>query len=256
MTIFSNYARYYDLMYKEKDYAAEGDFVHSMIQEYAPQTRSILELGCGTGLHAAAMAEHGYRLCGIDRSPAMLDSAVRRLETLRPDLAERLSFSEGDIRTVRLKATFDVVISLFHVMSYQTTNEDVLASFITARQHLNRGGIFLFDCWFGPGVLSGKPTVRQKRFTDDHIEVTRTAEPHMDAVNNRTDVKYTILIRDTSRKTVEEVNEVHSMRYFFKPEIDLFASQAGLAVIHCAEWMSLREPGFDTWSACFILQYI
>ena len=64
---------------------------------------------------------------------------------------------EGDIREIRLNKRFDTVIALFHVISYQTTNEDVTAAFETARQHLNSGGIFIFDISYGPAVLTERP---------------------------------------------------------------------------------------------------
>jgi hypothetical protein len=42
------------------------------------------------------------------------------------------------------------------------------------------------------------------------------------------------------------------MRYLFKPEIDIFFSQAGFQIIDFFEWMTGRKPGFDTWSVCFV----
>jgi len=59
MKVFENYARYYDLLYHDKDYNAEAKFVHQLLQIHAPETRSILELGCGTGSHAVLLAELG-----------------------------------------------------------------------------------------------------------------------------------------------------------------------------------------------------
>ena len=40
---------------------------------------------------------------------------------------------------------YDVVISLFHVMSYQNNNEKILKAFSTAKKHLKANGIFIFD---------------------------------------------------------------------------------------------------------------
>jgi len=254
MTVFSHYARYYDLLYRDKDYAAEVKFIHGLIVKYAPQTRSILELGCGTGAHAAVFAELGYRLHGVDRSPAMLDAAGRRTAGLGRALADVLSFSQGDIRTVRLGGSFDAVISLFHVLSYQTTNEDVISSFATAGAHLKPGGIFMFDCWYGPGVLADRPAVRNKRFEDDRITVSRTAEPSLDIEHHTTDVSYTIRIRDKQTGTAEEIREVHRMRHFFDWEIDSFAGESNFTVIQRLAWMSDHAPGSTDWNACFVLQ--
>jgi SAM-dependent methyltransferase len=254
MNVFNNYARYYDLLYKDKDYGAEATYIHTLIQQHAPNANSILELGCGTGVHATLLAERGYTLHGVDMSAEMLETAKARLLNRPRDLSEYVSFSQGDIRTIRIKKKFDTVVSLFHVMSYQTTNEGLLASFATAKHHLKPGGIFIFDCWYGPAVLSEKPAVRVKRLEDEQVVVTRIAEPVMHVTKNIVDVNYHVFIKNKSTGTVEELHEVHSMRYLFSPEIDILLPQLQLKLLASFEWMSGREPGVDTWGVCFVVQ--
>ena len=72
MSVFDGYARYYDLLYRDKDYAAEARHVHDIIQRHSPGAHSILELGCGTGAHAIHLATMGYAIHGVDRSHEML----------------------------------------------------------------------------------------------------------------------------------------------------------------------------------------
>ena len=74
---------------------------------------------------------------------------------------------------------YDAVISLFHVMSYQNTNEDILSAMKSARSSLNSGGLFPFDVWYGPGVLSDRPQVRVKEVQDDKYQLIRIAKPVM-----------------------------------------------------------------------------
>ena len=47
----------------------------------------------------------------------------------------QLTFTLGDIRDIQLNKSFDAVIALFHVISYQATNEDVTATFETANEN-------------------------------------------------------------------------------------------------------------------------
>jgi len=252
MNIFDNYARYYDLLYRDKDYSKEAQFVHQIIQTHAPNARDLLELGCGTGIHAVELAKQGYHIQGVDFSDQMLQRACDRLSQITPDLASRLKFSRGDIRHLRLNQSFDVVISLFHVINYQTTNEDLLATFATVKEHLKPGGIFIFDIWYGPAVLSDRPAVRVKRLEDDKIRVTRIAEPVMHQNENWVDVNYQVFIRDKSSNAVEELWETHRMRYLFKPEIELLFKESQMQVIAFREWMSDQEAGFHTWSTYFV----
>lgn len=252
MTVFGNYARYYDLLYRDKDYFGEAQFIHKLIQSHAPNTQSLLDLGCGTGIHATLLAKEGYQVHGVDLSQEMLQRATERLSQMPVDLVSKLSFSQGDIRQVRLNQKFDVVLSLFHVISYQSTNEDLLAAFQTVKEHLKPGGILIFDVWYGPAVLSDRPAVRVKRLEDEEILVTRIAEPVMYPNDNWVDVNYQIFIRDKSNDSVEEVKESHRMRYLFKPEVNFFLTQSGLTLIDSAEWLTSKISGFTTWSVYFV----
>ena len=253
--VFSSYARYYDLLYRDKDYAAEAEYVASLIRKFHPSARSILELGSGTGIHAALLTKKGFTVHGVERSEEMIN--IARTNALSSSQSQSKStFSQGDIRTVRLNKSFDAVIALFHVMSYQTTNDDVQAAFETARQHLNPGGVFIFDVWYGPAVLTERPDVRIKRMADDQTEISRLAEPVLHPNENIVDVNYQVFVRDLTSQTVAELKETHSMRYFFKPEIEQFATQAAFQSQHAEEWLSGKEIGCDTWGACFVLSLI
>ena len=201
MPVFGAYSRYYNLLYQDKDYDGEAEYVHNLIRKHQPGATSILNLGCGTGRHDLLLAQMGYEVTGIDQSEEMLAVATSQLSSLisqqecahPSNLNSRqgsLSFQQGDIRTIRLNKTFDVVTSLFHVISYQTTNDDLRAAFATARAHLKPGGIFIFDCWYGPAVLTDRPAVRVKRLEDTAIFVTRIAEPVMHPNDNIVDVNY------------------------------------------------------------------
>lgn len=254
MTVFGDYARYYDLLYRDKDYDGEVRFINGLIQKYAPNAKHILELGCGTGIHAEKLSTVGYNVHGVDLSAEMLKCAEERIQNLPEKEAKRLSFSCGDIRQFHGEGRFDVVISLFHVMSYQTKNDDLAAVFNTVKQHLNLKGVFIFDCWYGPAVLSDPPVVRVKRLEDERIEITRIAEPEMYPNENRVDVHYQVFIKEKSTGKVEILEETHRMRYLFKPEIEQILALSGLSLINGQEWLSGKELDFSTWNACFIAE--
>lgn len=250
--VFDAYAGYYDLFYRDKDYAAEAEYVASRIRLHAPQAERFLELGCGTGAHAEHLARMGYAVHGVDVSEAMLARARSRKAGLPPEVAARLSFGFGDIRSVRTGKIYDAVISLFHVMSYQATNVDLESAFATASIHLQPGGLFLFDFWYGPAVLTQKPEVRVKRLENSEIRVTRIAEPAMHVKDNVVDVNYTVFIEVKATGRVEQVRETHRMRYLSLPEL---ARYRGAVFEECAshEWMSEAAPNAQSWAGVQIL---
>jgi SAM-dependent methyltransferase len=246
MNVFGDYSSYYNLLYKSKDYFKEVEYISNLIKEFSPNAMTILDLGCGTGKHDELFAKRGYSVCGIDISEKMLEEANKLA------VNEKLSFVKGDIRNIELNKTFDAVVSLFHVISYQTTNDDLRNTFETAYKHLNSEGIFIFDCWYGPGVLSDKPTVRVKKFEDKSTEVLRVAKPKMYPNENLVDVNYEIVVKDKQKGSCEVLNETHTMRYLFKPEIEVFMKNTGFKLVRCEEWLSGKEPGFNTWAVIFI----
>jgi SAM-dependent methyltransferase len=189
MTVFGGYARYYDLLYRDKDYRGETDFVERLIRRHAPDACRILELGCGTGIHGIMLAEKGYEIVGLDRSEDMLSAAAQRVAGLSQAIAKRVRFIRGDVRDFQVEGRFDAVVSLFHVLSYQLTNDDLRAVFSRVKTHLAPGGAFIFDCWYGPAVLTDRPTIRVKRFADDSTSVTRIAVPTLHPNLNRVDIQ-------------------------------------------------------------------
>lgn len=253
MSVFGAYSHYYNLLYKDKDYAGEAEYVNSLIKKHDPVAKSILDLGCGTGRHDLLLAGLGYEITGVDMSEEMLAVANAQLESCSSQ-PSTLNFVQGDIRSIRLGRTFDVVISLFHVMSYQVTNAGLAAAFATARAHLKPGGIFIFDVWYGPAVLTDRPAVRVKRLEDEEIAVNRIAEPVMHPNDNLVDVNYHVFVRDKNSDAVEELRETHRMRYLFRPEVELLLREAGLSIAEASEWMTGRKPGFDTWGVCFVVK--
>lgn len=253
MSVFCSYSRYYNLFYRDKDYAGETTYIEKLIQKYHPQAETILDLGCGTGRHDFLLADKGYDVTGVDRSAEMLSVAKARL-TAQALSSSSPEFHQGDIRTIRLGKTFDLVVSLFHVFSYQTGNDDLRNAFATARKHLKPGGIFIFDFWYGPAVLTDRPVVRVKRLEDENIVVTRIAEPVMQANDNLVEVNYQVLVKDKKSGAVEELHEVHRMRYLFYPEIERFVQEAGMTILDASEWMTGRTPDFDTWGVYFVVR--
>jgi SAM-dependent methyltransferase len=250
MTTFKAYARYYDLLYRDKDYGAEVEYLNKLIQTNLPGAATLLDLGCGTGNHDFPLRQKGYRVTGIDISGENIALAREKLDA-QGGPVDGIHFMDADICDIRLHRRFDAVISVFHVMSYLTTNGELLAAFKTAAEHLVPGGIFIFDCWYGPAVLTELPATRVKRVAQEGLVLTRIAEPEIHFNKNCVDVHYE-LIAEKEHNTVQRIAETHRMRYLFQPEIESWLAAAGLELESAEEWLSGRPIGRDTWGGCFI----
>ncbi len=255
MNVFGDYARYYDLLYQNKDYVSEANYIDRLIKIYANSAKTILDLGCGTGKHALALSKKGYIVSGVDISKEMLDSAKILLKNSKQ---KGVDFIHGDIRNIRLGKKYDVVTSLFHVVSYLTTNDDIVKALTTVNFHLKKRGIFIFDCWYGPAVLVDIPKKKTRKLEDDSVIIERISTPKLHPNKNVVDVNYTVFVKDKKdiNTHIKRLTETHRMRYLFKPEVEYFLSNTGFKLIYSKEWLSNKNLGLTTWGACFIARKI
>lgn len=251
---FREYSAFYDLLYRDKDYAAEANYVARTIRNALPHARTILELGSGTGRHGRLFATMGFDVHGIERSPDMVFFARAASCLPRSETAGSFACEVGDICTAHLGRTFDAVVSLFHVMSYQTTNESLQAAFQVATDHLAPGGLFLFDVWHGPAVLSQGPSERLKEVADERYRVKRTARPELDTNRGTVKVIYHVDCENRLSGDNFEFSEEHVMRYLFPTEVDLLAENCGLRRVVSEEFLTGEPPSPSTWGVTYVLQ--
>lgn len=126
-------AQFYDL---ENGWDADLDTCARL----AAGCTSVLDLGCGTGLLAATLAERGIGgLVGVDSAQAMLDIAAAR-----PG-GDRVRWINGDARTIRLGRRFDLVVLTGHAFQVFLTDHDRTLALATIAAHLQPHGRFVFD---------------------------------------------------------------------------------------------------------------
>jgi SAM-dependent methyltransferase len=107
--------------------------------ELVMSSRSVLDLGCGTGqlLRRAAAEGHPGVLVGVDVAAAMLAEAERH--------GARVEWRRGDARTIDLGRRFELVTMTGHAFQVFLTDDDVRALLANVRRHLEPGGRFAFE---------------------------------------------------------------------------------------------------------------
>jgi len=103
----------YPLLYAHRDDDAASRETLGLLAHLGLGGRDmrILDLCCGAGRHAAALAAWGGRVVGLDLSAALLGHAARR-----PGLTGRLV--RGDMRRLPFGCAFDLVLNLFTSFGY------------------------------------------------------------------------------------------------------------------------------------------
>ncbi|MDD1656061.1 MAG: methyltransferase domain-containing protein [Methanomicrobiales archaeon] len=247
------YSSAYDLLYRNKDYDAECQLLRRIFLLYGHgETRSVLDLGCGTGSHALRLARMGYRVTGVDLSPHMLSLAGEKAR------AQGLSLPliPGDIRTIRVEGTFDAAVMMFAVLGYQTGDDDVRAALGNARRHLRKGGLFVADIWYGPAVLAQRPGERTLEMPAPGGKILRESSGRLDEKEHLCHVHFRLQEVHAGRQA-SVTEEEHRMRYFFPRELEDFLSRAGFALLRLGAFPELdRDPDETTWNAICVARAV
>jgi len=242
------YAEYYNMMYQNKDYSEEAEYVARKITSLH-SGKKILDIGCGTGRHAAELTKHGFTVHGIDRSEQMI--AVAKASHRENS---SLSFSVDDAVSFEAEKEFDAVVSLFHVMSYLNANQELFQCFQHVYKALKTNGVFLFDFWYGPAVLIQKPEKRILKLENENNTIFRFAVPECCFEKDVVTVDYEMVCFSREGGKNITFTEKHPMRYFFLPELTFLLEQAGFTQIHFEEFQTGKVPSEKTWGVCAIAQ--
>jgi len=244
---FTYYNNYYDLLYRDKDYKRESDYVVEHLKSITPNASNILELGSGTGNYAKHFCESGLRVTGIEISQQMADIALAKN-------IQGFTTVTGDIAEFDLNEIFDGAIALFHVVSYLVSNKKIIECFNRVNKHLKPGSVFIFDVWYSPAVYVQSPKKTVKEVKQGDLAVSRVAHPVVNYSENTVDVIYEMTIQREGEHKSEKFEETHILRHFGTPEIKLFAALTGFIFLKAEEFLTSKSPGADTWGVCYILQ--
>jgi SAM-dependent methyltransferase len=83
-----------------------------------PPRARVLELGCGSGRVAIALAAEGFHVTGVDLAPAMIGLANTSQRKLPPARAARVRFSVGDMTRCSLGRRFQAVLVPFYAFNH------------------------------------------------------------------------------------------------------------------------------------------
>jgi ubiquinone/menaquinone biosynthesis C-methylase UbiE len=211
--MFSRSARFYDLIYSFKDYAAEAARVSALIRERRPDARTLLDVACGTGAHLEHLAKE-YMVEGLDLDDELLVIAGERLPGV--------PLHSADMRSFDLGRTFDAVTCLFSAIGYVRGVDELRSAAAAMGRHLAPGGALVVEPWFSPGAW--EPGHIGARFVDEpdlkivRLHVSEAAQPDGSLTLN---FHYLVATRDG----VEHFTEEHVTTLFTREQyLDAFGS--------------------------------
>jgi SAM-dependent methyltransferase len=185
--------------------------------------KTVLDMGCGTGRLAVALAASGHRVTGADPAAAMLD-----LARARPG-GERVTWVEADAASLALDTRFDLIVMTGHAFQHLLEDDAIRAALANLRRHMAPGGRLAFE-------TRNPLTEGWRRWTPDRTQA-RLDVPGVGAV----EVHYDIVPGGTSERVTYETHfrfgpgdvvvTTGTLRFTWPEELDAFLTQAGFTRI-------------------------
>jgi SAM-dependent methyltransferase len=185
-----------------------------------PPGSAVLDLCCGQGRHAIALAEMGYVVSGLDLSRTLLTHA--RAEAERRGV--RVRWIQSDMRVIPFVEAFDAVICMWESFGYLETDADDLAALAAAARALKVGGRFLLEVGNRDYRLAHHAASSITRYPMGLIGV---AERHFDLLAGRNYVRLTLVGPETQRREYW-----HATRLYTPSEISRILAASDLSVHH------------------------
>lgn len=195
--------------------------------------RTALDVACGQGQFAVALAEKGLAVSGLDQSAAMLAYARQRAA----EAGVALDLHEGDMRALPFQAQFDLVTCWYDSLNYLLTAEDLGAAFHSAAAALRPGGLYVFDM-NTPRALAVEWQAQACHLQQD---APGRLEVHTNSMDYETGVASVRIIcfEQGVDGRWERNDEIHRQRGYPLAEIEALLRDAGLEVLAC--WGNLDD---------------
>ncbi len=131
---FSGGARYYDVIQGVKDFEKYAKFTAKVLNEF--NVKTVLELGCGTGLYLFPLQKAGFDIEGLDVGKEMLALARTKGKAV---------LHEADMANFNLKKQFDAVLCMNTSLLYLPDWKSMVSALSLVGKHLKPQGIFILD---------------------------------------------------------------------------------------------------------------
>lgn len=215
---YKEFAKYYDKFYQNKNYKTETEFLKNFINA----NDKILDVGCGTGIHAALLTDNGFEVDGLDLNKEMLEIAKTRLKT---------NLYWQNILEIDISKKYNMIISMFAVFNHLKDTDELMRGLMNLKQLLHDGGKIIIDL-HNPQSSGSK--------IDTYDNMTRVMKWNYDRSLKieKSDIIFEI---DGIKYT-----DTHTFRIFTIDEMKECCERVGLKVVNVYENYDINKEGTST----------
>ena len=154
---YDNISGQYDNIFELKEeLASAGTFIAKLQKRY--KLERALDIGCGTGRFALAMAQKGINSYGFDPSSLMIEKAEENASKLNL----KVDFFQGDTNNMVCNLTvlrFDLILCMGNTIAHLLDREDLFSMLIGCKRLLKPGGKLILNLLNYDRILNQKERI-------------------------------------------------------------------------------------------------
>ena len=204
--------------------------------------KNILELGCGTGRVAIALAKEGFNITGLDLSNEMLDVFRQKFDKLDGNIKNNIELVHGNMADFNLGKKFDLIIAPFRAFQCLTDEKDIENSINCVKNHLSDNGIFIIN------VFNPHPDRMNENWcyplrtqwerldeTTGNYVIKKHSGDKIDLENRIIYVTFIYEVKDKSGN-VSTLEDKLKLKYHFETDLTEIIENAGLKINEKFGW--------------------
>lgn len=243
----TTYNEYYDKLYAAKDYDSEVKTLLRLFDDlYAAPVRRVLDVGCGTGRHARALAAAGMEIVGVDRDTGAIEIARNHASEVSP----KPKFLVGSVSDVH-ESNFDAAVSLFNVINYIMDVRALLDFFGAIHDRLRPSAPFIFDCWNGIAVVLSPPSRKVAETICGVETITAETLPVVNLLSQRVELTTRVRVHADGAPR-HDFPHRYQHRLWMPQDLKDLLAIAGFEVLSLSSWARPSVPAeSETWKVLF-----
>lgn len=236
--------RFYPAMFGPNKFATAQEEIDQLLALTGVQAEQgpALDLACGPGRHSKALAERGFQVTGVDRSPFLLQKAR---EYTTDAGTSNIELVQADMRAFVRPFAYQLAVNLFSSFGYFDSIDQDLLVLKCVHTSLAPGGIAVFDM-VGKEILARKLDANPPRTLDNGTVLEETVEvlPNWARIRNTWTLKPTggeeIAVQTFELNCYSGIELVALLTNAGFKDVELFGSLAGSPYDAAAERLIAR----------------
>ena len=244
--LYETLARVYDMSGQSRFSLRMVSYLLEIMALRRLKPRKIVDLACGTGAAAVALARRRFEVTGVDGSQAMLARAHGRAERWKV----AVDWRQMPLTALDLPGGYDMATCFYDSLNHLTEPEELRKAFYEVRRNLAPGGLFFFD-------MNTRYALEKvwNQVTDAHVDegYARIWKAAFDPATGLGRLDTTYFVREEG-DLYRRVDATHHARGYDPEAVAPILEEAGFTLLEAYECMTFDPVDSQTYRVAYLAQ--